>query len=158
MPFFGCAIVGMLCEMWLLGQEHWRRLCQVRCCLHWLSRCRLCQILNNHTNRCYVLDNISGDAHLLETASLYSFGFHSGRNESRDAKQLSILEEATAKSPPDYEFEVRAKSKKTLETFEMKSSAILLQDYLPCLERHWPLHFEASFGGTPENLKEVWSQ
>ena len=98
------------------------------------------------------------DEHLLELASMGSFGHHD-QNVSRDSKLLSVLDEASGKAPPAYEFEAPCSSKKApQETFKVQSGAILLQDYLACMEEHWPAHFEAAWGVQKEKVKEFWSK
>ena len=64
--------------------------------------------------RAAILDGIQ-DEHLKEIASLGSSGFHE-QNLARDSKLLSVLQEAKAKSPEDYEFEVNSFNKRTQES------------------------------------------
>ena len=103
-----------------------------------------------------VLDGIK-DEHLTELASLSAFGFNE-QNLSRDSKLLSVLEEARAKSPRPYEFEVACLNKKTLETNKVTSGVILMQDYVSCMERHWPAHFRTAFGASRQTVKEFWEK
>ena len=73
-----------------------------------------------------MLDGLRLDG-LLEVASLGSYGFHE-KNLSRDSKLLPVFQEARAKSPEAYEFEVSFFSKRSLETYIVRSGATLLQD------------------------------
>ena len=86
---------------WILNEVYWERLpwTKAQSCAH-----------------AAILDGLT-DSHLKEIASLGQFGFYE-ENESRDSKQLSILEEARHKSPPDYEFDVLAFSKKNKGDFQ----------------------------------------
>ena len=104
--------------------------------------------------RAAILDGIQ-DEHLKEIASLGSFGFHE-KNLSRDSKLLSILQDATAKSPEEYEFEVNSFNRRTQESYKVTSAASLLQDYLPCLEEHWPAHLETAWQASTEKLEKFW--
>ena len=81
-----------------------------------------------------ILDGL-GDEHLHEIASIGPCGHHD-KNIGRDSKLLSVLDEASGKAPPEYDFEVACSNKKSAETFKVQSGVILLQDYLPCMEEH----------------------
>ena len=96
------------------------------------------------------------DPHLLEIAGLGTMGFNE-QNSARDSDKLSVLLEARAKSPPSYDFEVLALDPKSKEVKTVPSAATLLQDYLPCLEEHWPAHFEDHWQASSEKLEEFWN-
>jgi hypothetical protein len=126
---------------WLMGQVFWERMTwkQARDCAH--ASC---------------LDGLTNEP-LIELSALGSFGHHE-KNASRDSKDLSILQEAIAKSPDPYEFEVSARCKKTLEDLHVRSGCMLLQDYLPCLEKHWNVQFEETLGATSEAVQDFWGK
>ena len=126
---------------WLMGEVYWER-------MTW-KKARDCA----HSS---VLDGLTQEP-LIELSALGSFGFHEG-NASRDSKGLVVLQEAASKSPGEYEFEASGSSKKTLETSKVRSGCMLLQDYLPCLEEHWNVHFEEVIGATTEKLQDFWGK
>ena len=104
-----------------------------------------------------VLDGLTNEP-LVQLASAGSFASNE-KNISKDFSNLDVLKEACEKSPVPYDFEASARSKKKpLDKLTAQSGVLLLQDFLPCLEKHWPQHFEEAFGATTEDLEDFWKK